>query len=434
MASRSLGSTALPPQLASWARRIEDVARGHGLDFYPLEFHCVDARDVNALAALGGFPVRYPSWRFGMEYERLEKAHDWGQARIYELVINTDPVVAWLVRSNAPSEQKLVMAHVCGHADFFRNNARFLETDRGMLDTMARHAERMREHRECHGVERVERFLDSVLCLDNLIDPHRDQRRRWSRGVESASALPTHDVLAWLGEHAPLEAWERDVVGIVLAEARYFLPQRLTRIINEGWACYWHSRILTGGVLDASEIVDFADCHSGATQQGPGRLNPYKLGLALWRHAERRGEDLFRLRCLHDDASFVDALVDEEFVASGAIALPSRSRRRQTGDGLEHDPRLVRDRLLGQLAWGGVPRIELVTSERSGELQLVHHHDGRDLNLERAGETLARIEDLWRAPVALDTLEKGSPCRLRCSGGRIERGATDLEARIDRAS
>ena len=420
MGARPQAPTALPPHLAGWARRIEDVARGHGLDFFPLEFHFVEASDVNALAALGGFPVRYPSWRFGMEYERIEKAHGWGLSRIYELVINTDPVVAWLVRSNSESEQKLVMAHVCGHADFFRHNAWFAETDRRMLATMARHAERIAQHIEREGLERVERLLDTLLCVDNLLDPHREQRRRWSRGESESSSLPTCDVLAYLVEHAPFDEWERDVAGIVLAEARYFLPQRLTRIVNEGWACYWHSRILTGGVLDASEIVDFADCHSGATAQAPGRINPYKLGLALWRHAERRGEDLFRLRRLHNDASFVDELVDAEFVRSGAFPLPQRARRGAAGEVPEQDPRLVKDRLLSELAWGGQPRIELVEVDRDRQLLLAHRHDGRDLNLGRAGETLARIEALWRAPVLLDTQEKGVARRLRCCSGQVE--------------
>ena len=111
-------------------------------------------------------------------------------------------------------------------------------------------------------------------------------------GADSVRAdLPTFDLLPFLMEHADLEEWERDVLWIVAAEAEYFLPQRLTKIINEGWASFWHSKLLTGGLLDASELVEFADCHSSATQAAPGQLNPYKLGIELFRHAERQGLD-----------------------------------------------------------------------------------------------------------------------------------------------
>ena len=112
----ALGAS-LTPRLREEARRIEGVARSFGLDFFPVVFEMLDARDVNAVAAYGGFPVRYPSWRFGMEYERLEKGHRYGLSKIYELVINNDPTYAYLVRTNSDMEQKLVMAHVFGHAD-----------------------------------------------------------------------------------------------------------------------------------------------------------------------------------------------------------------------------------------------------------------------------------------------------------------------------
>ena len=103
------------------------------------------------------------------------------------------------------------------------------------------------------------------------------------------------------------------MLHIVRAEAYYFSPQRMTRIMNEGWASYWHSRLLTGGILDPSEILDFADCHSSATMSGPGQVNPYKLGIELFRHAVARDEDIFQLRRVHNDVSLVHKLVDEEF-------------------------------------------------------------------------------------------------------------------------
>lgn len=413
--------SSLPPNLRRWAAEIERDARARGLDFFELDFRWLDAADVNGLAAYGGFPVRAPSWRFGMEYERLSKSHAWGLSRIYELVINTDPVVAYLVRSNSESEQKLVMAHVCGHADFFRHNAWFASTDRRMLDTLAQHAVRVRREIERQGIERVERFLDLCLSLETLVDPYDELRRSLRKSAASdAVTAPTYDVLGFLAENAPLEDWERELVAQVRAEARYFLPQWLTRIMNEDWASFWHSRILTGGVLDSSEIVDFADCHSGATQQAPGRLNPYKLGIELWRHAEARGEDLFRLRRAHNDASFVDCLLDDEFVARHAMFVHQKNARTGKQEIADRGAAKVRQRLLTQLAWGGLPRIELSGVGEGRALELVHRHDGRDLDLQKASDTLQRVAALWKGPVKLSTRLEGVAKRLSWSDGAFE--------------
>ena len=418
--------SSLPPDLAAQARRIERIARGNGLDFDTLVFELLDASDVNGIAAYGGFPVRYPSWRFGMEFERLDKGYLWGMSKIYELVINNDPVVAYLVRSNSRLEQKLVMAHVCGHADFFKHNVWFASTDRHMLDTMAAHATRIRRHIDARGLETVERFLDLALSLENLVDPYQPLREHLRRTARTPSELqtqpselPTYDVLGYLVACAPLEDWQRDVLKIVRAEAYYFQPQRMTRIMNEGWASFWHSRMLTGGVLDASEIVEFADCHSSATQLAPGRMNPYKLGIELYRYAEARGDDIFRLRRVHNDASFLDELITQEFVESQAMFLYGKNARSGRTEVLDRDWKKVKARLLVDLAWGGLPQIELAGVGEGRELRLVHHHDGRDLELAKAQATLRRLEELWRAPVTLETLEDSHAKKLRCSGGEI---------------
>ena len=161
----------LPSALKPIALQIEAIARDAGLDFFEVVFQGYDARDVNALAAYSGFPVRYASWRFGMEYERLEKGYSWGLSKIYELVINNDPTYAYLVRSNSLLEQKLVIAHVFGHADFFKHNVWFSATERKMVDLMESHAMRVRRYIEAVGQEEVERFLDIAMALDNLTDP-----------------------------------------------------------------------------------------------------------------------------------------------------------------------------------------------------------------------------------------------------------------------
>lgn len=456
----------LPPHLREQAARIEAIARGQGLDFFEVVFEMLDAKDVNAVAAYGGFPVRYPSWRFGMDYERLDKGHQWGLSKIYELVINNDPTFAYLVRSNSDMEQKLVMAHVFGHADFFKHNVWFQPTDRHMLDRMADDGSRVRGFVDQHGQDTVEAFLDLALSLDNLVDPFlplREHMKNRARApgttdaarVASASsatndgatresnatsdrtstsfqdvcdvatgrgraahALPSFDVLGFLMDRAPLAPWQRDLVRIVRSEAYYFVPQRMTKIMNEGWASFWHSRILTGGVLDPGEIVDFADCHSGATAAANGQLNPYKLGIEIFRTAEERGMDLFRLRRVHNDASILDAIVDEDFARRNSLFVYGKNGRTGRNEVVERDWHAVKERLLLDLAWGGLPQIEIVDDDEGGrgELTLRHHHDGRDLQLAHAGETLKNVAKMWGRRVHLVTQEDGNGRRLSTDG------------------
>ena len=444
---------ALSPAMFAHAQRTEAAAHAAGLNFFEVLFEPLDARDVNAVAAYGGFPRRYASWRFGMDFERLHKSYSYGLSKIYELVINNDPTIAYLVRSNSVMEEKLVMAHVFGHADFFKNNTWFAPTERHMVDVMERHAEQMQASLDAHGVERVETFLDAVLSLDTLIDPYLPQRERLRKGKaagqgvdlrerarlaleavldggpkpgnaaqeKSPSDPPTYDILGFLLEHAPLQSWQREIVRMVRLEAYYFLPQRMTKIINEGWASFWHSRLITGGLLDPSEIIDFADCHSGATSTGPGQLNPYKLGIDLFRHAERRGLDIFRLRRIHNDVSFLDEVMDEAFAASSQLFLVERDERSGEAQVGSRDWRQVKERLLQNLTWCGSPRIELIGADENGcgELLLRHHHDGRDIRLAEAGDLLRNLALVWGNSVHLLSQDEGQARRVTVSGDSV---------------
>src|ERR1043165_6251231 len=162
----------LPPELQRAHAEIRELARGYGLDTFDILFELVDYNEINEIAALGGFPTRYPHWRFGMEYDYLNKGYTYGLQKIYELVINTDPCYAYLHMGNEIVDQKLVMAHVYGHCDFFKNNMWFSKTNRKMMDEMANHATRVRRHIEKHGYDTVEHFLDICLSVEHLIDPH----------------------------------------------------------------------------------------------------------------------------------------------------------------------------------------------------------------------------------------------------------------------
>src|SRR5213082_2094269 len=179
--------TRLPPELRDLNVEIEAHARKFGLDFYETIFEVVEADDLNEIASYGGFPTRYPHWSFGMAYEELRKGYDYGLSKIYEMVINNDPCYAYLMRCNHTVDQKLVMAHVYGHCDFFKHNAFFAHTSRKMMDEMANHGVRIRNYAEKYGEDQVEAFVDRCMSIDDLIDIHSTAIRR--RDPVSRSAL-----------------------------------------------------------------------------------------------------------------------------------------------------------------------------------------------------------------------------------------------------
>src|SRR4029078_13371730 len=428
---------------------IEGYAREFGLDFFETVFEILSFQELNMVAAYGGFPNRYPHWRWGMEYEQLAKGYEYGLSKIYELVINNDPCYAYLLESNAEVDQKLVMAHVYGHCDFFKNNFYFQHTNRRMMDEMANHATRVRRWVDKVGIEKVEDFIDRALSLENLIDYHSPYIRRspdpkraeheeksnervegfrvdreYMRGyvnpleflesqrkkVEDEKAKKKHfperaqrDVLLFLLEHAPLEAWELDVLAILREEAYYFAPQGQTKIMNEGWASYWHSTIMTRRGLDDVDIIDFADHHAGTMAMGPGQFNPYKIGIELFRDIEERWnkgrfgrewnecqnldqrrawdkrlglgrKKIFEVRKLYNDVTFIDEFFTADFCERNRFF--SFSLNDRTGN-YEIDSRAFiknKNKILFQLTNFGDPFIFVEDSnhENRGELLIRH--------------------------------------------------------------
>jgi stage V sporulation protein R len=489
---------ALSRELADAQQRIERIAEEYGLTYFPVVFEVVDYEQMNALAAYAGFPTRYPHYRFGMEYNQLSKSYEYGLHKIYEMVINNDPTYAYLLEGNTMLDQKLVMAHVYGHADFFCNNMYFARTNRKMVDAMANHATRIRRYQERYGIEIVERFVDACLAVEELIDPaaafhdnshvssteddaEREQanqgrvpgrmpaksyldryvnppeflakqRERMKNRVKEARrhpAKPERDVLGFILQHAPLDNWQRDIVGIIREESYYFLPQRQTKVMNEGWASYWHSTIMTSRVLTDAEVVDYADHHSGTVATAPGRLNPYKLGLELFRDIERRWdrgqfgsewescenmaernswdrqlglgrEKIFEVRKIHCDATFLDEFLTPEFCAEQQLFVTKQDPRTKRPVISTREFAEIKQALLFQFTNGGRPVIELVDSNfaNRSELLLRHRHVGVDLRWDWAKEVLESLTLLWRRPVRLETVRKDSPVRLGHDGDK----------------
>jgi stage V sporulation protein R len=485
----------LSKDLLKWRDLIRRNAKDAGLDYFEVVFEMVDYREMNELAALGGFPVRYPHWRFGMDYDRLSKSYTYGLSKIYEMVINTDPCYAYLLTSNSLLDQKLVMAHVYGHSDFFKNNVYFSHTNRKMLDEMANHAVRVRRHQEKQGVETVEEFMDACLSLDNLLDPHGHAIRREPKTKDAEKLLeesmvrkiptksyldkyvnpksyldeqkkkiqdtqiqsekfperPQRDILGFFLEHAPLKPWQQDCLSIIREEALYFMPQGQTKIMNEGWASYWHARLMTEKIVNDSEIIDFACTHSGTMATPPGGLNPYKLGIELFRDIEERwnkgqfGKDwdqcedynirknwdkklgkgrekIFEVRRLYNDLTFIDSFLTEDFCRRNQLFSFAYNKRSGDYEIDSREFRKVKTQLLSQLTNFGQPVIELIDAnyKNRGELLLRHTFDGAELRPDYAQKVMRNIIKIWGRPVALETIAEDKPVRISLDGDQFK--------------
>lgn len=480
--------------ITSELRHEMEIIRRHavdyGLDFFEVIFEVLDWKQVNEVAALGGFPKRYPHWRFGMEYERLSKSYAYGLSKIYEMVINTDPCYAYLLHSNAMVDQKMVMAHVYGHSDFFKCNQCFAGTNRKMMDEMANHRTRVLRYIDEVGYDKVEAWIDVCLSLENLIDVHgsaitrapsenaegprevqrlgtndkryleryinppefiEQQRAQIAAEAQMAQKVPEHpqrDVLAFLCEYAPMEAWERDILFMLREEALYFAPQGQTKIMNEGWASYWHTKIMTQHVLKDHELIDYADHHSGTVAMQPGGpLNPYKIGIELFRDIEERWnqgrfgmeyehctdmkakaewnretglgrEKIFEIRRNCSDITFIDQYLTPEFCQKHKLFVFAYNVQADQYEIADRTFQQVKQKLLQQLTNAGNPIIDAVDANYNnrGELLLKHAHHGDDLRRDYAQQTLENLYRVWRRPVNIETLVEGVPRILAFDG------------------
>lgn len=471
----------LPKELQDLQKLVEEAAKSYGLDGFDAVYEILDYDEINMVAAYGGFPVRYPHWRFGMEYDRLKKSHEYGLNKIYEMVINNDPCYAYLMESNSFVDQKIVMCHVTGHNDFFKNNFAFAHTNRTMINEMANHASRIRHYMDSYGVNQVEAFIDLVLSLENLIDVHspyivraREANKKKSSRYEYEADIariptaheymesylnpesfiekqrlklkqeqekkvcfpktPRRDVLAFLLEHAPLNSWQQDVLDMIREEAYYFAPQAMTKIMNEGWASYWHTKLMTEKVMEPKELIDFADRHSSVMVAHPQSLNPYKLGLELFRDIEERWnkgqfgstfdncEDralknswdknanlgrkkIFQVRKIYTDIMFIDEFLTLDFCRRHGLFTYGYDKRKQQFIVESREFNVVKSKLLSSLTNLGQPLIQVVNGnyENRSELLLEHVYEGIQLDVNFAKATLKNLSTIWSRPVHIMT-------------------------------
>lgn len=468
-------------ELSDLQKQVEENARQCGLDFFQTIYELLDYDEINMVASYGGFPIRYPHWKWGMEYDKLKKSFEYGFSRIYEMVINNDPCYAYLLESNSLIDQKIVMCHVTGHNDFFKNNFAFSHTNRKMINHMANHAARVRKYIEWYGLEIVEKFIDQALSIENLIDinspyikrnikddkndedqkenrvkiiklpankeymdryvnpdkyiyEQKEKAKEEEKKQQIFPKTPERDVLGFLIEKAPLKRWQADILDIIRNEAYYFAPQAMTKIMNEGWATYWHAKLMTQKVMKNSEIIDFADRHASILQTQRQTLNPYKLGMELFRDIENRYnkgqfgqewdicdeyvkknnwdlnlglglEKIFQVRKIYNDQTFIDEFLTLDFCKRQGLFTYGFDKKSQEFIIESRDFTQIKNKLLNSITNFGHPQVRVINGnyENRSELLLEHMHYGIDLDLNFAKETLKNISLIWTRPVHIMT-------------------------------
>jgi stage V sporulation protein R len=440
---------------------IWEIAQGLGLDPFPVHYELVPASIMYEFGSYG-LPGRFSHWSHGKMYNRMKTQYDYGLSKIYELVINTNPSYAFLMDGNSVLQNKLVMAHVLGHCDFFKNNAYFATTNRRMVETASLNAGRIRQYEFEHGLPKVEKFLDAALSIQEHIDPtearrpeiaHKDRAREKQHAAtpvltrtspyedlfaltgenkppaiavpqQDAPAQPEKDLVGYIMHHSHhLEPWQRDILGIVREEMLYFVPQMQTKIANEGWASYWHARIMRELDLTNEEYTDFAAMNAGVLATSRHSINPYYLGVKILEDIERRWDNpteeetrvwgrvggegrkkLFEVRAEENDVSLVRNYLTEQLVEDLDLYLYERQ-----GDQwviVDKDWHNVRDSMVARMANFGNPTIVVESGDygHNGELYLRHIHDGQDLDETYAEKTLEYVHTLWGKAVYLETI------------------------------
>ncbi|MFN8626976.1 MAG: SpoVR family protein [Candidatus Binatia bacterium] len=450
--------------LEDWDARIREQAQAFGLDCFPQEFELCNHNQMLGFMAYSGMPSHYPHWSYGKAYEKLKTLYDYGVSGLpYEMVINSNPALAYLMRDNSLLLQILTIAHVYGHNDFFKNNFTFRSTrPEFTLSSFKVHGSRIRGYIEdpSIGIDRVEHLLDaahavSLQCRRNLAVRKRTLAEERQQVLEAARPpddpfhtihrrpayvepdlhrvplVPDEDLLLFIRDHNPyLADWEKDLLTIVHEEAQYFIPQIETKIMNEGWATFWHKRILDTLKLPTELQLEFIVRHNQVVRPFPQGLNPYHLGLRIWEDLYRRyeqptpeeaealgpthptgTEQLFAVREADRDVSFLRRHLTEmlmrdlrlfEYETKGEDVVITKVPD-------EAGWRDVKETLLKNVGMGSIPIIAVHDADytHARTLYLVHAHDGRDLHLEYAEKTLSYIHRLWQHDVALETLVNG---------------------------
>jgi stage V sporulation protein R len=440
-------------ELLVWNEKIEKIANAIGLNYYPQEFEIISYTDMLAYEVYVGMPSKYPHWSYGKAYERLKTLYKYNLTGLpYEMVINSDPCLAYLMKDNTLLLQILTMAHVYGHNDFFKNNRMFTQGTNAeySLEMFKNNTRSIRNYINdpSIGYGEVEKMLDAAHAIkfqtwkvvgekrisheeiiQSRIDAYKQNRDEYDilkphqepepPKTDKIPIEPEDDLIYFICKYGELQHWQSNTLEIVRKETQYFIPQIETKIMNEGWASYWHYNILKELELPQNLNFEFLKRHNDVIAPAMGRLNPYYLGFRMFEYLEKTygREKIFEVRLLERDSSFIRRYLTQELCEDLNLFQYGKHGRDYLVDEVPDDMgwKEIRNTLSNSCGMGGIPHIRVLDmSNHDKTLTLEHVYDGRELDIGYAESTLKYIVDLWKHKVILKTNRLNKEVNIVC--------------------
>ena len=429
--------------LKKWDDIICKKANEFGLDWYPINYEVCDYYEMIGHMSYHGMPSHYNHWSYGKSFEVTHSRYNSGMEGLpYELIINSNPSIAYLMRQNPLYLQILIMAHCVGHSDFFKNNRTFRNTfPENIVSKMRNAKRRIYEYSENPniGYQKVEQFLDALHSIrfqternelkrvtqkqkreifidkinnSRLFKKINDNKKEKYEDLLLGNKLvsPDYDLLAFLFEYGNYEDWQLDLINIVKEESHYFIPQVKTKILNEGWASFWHYKILNSLDLPQEYHIPFLKMHNAVVRPHIGGVNPYHLGFYIFQKIEKEKglEECFFIRETHDDVGALRAYLEKEDIHELNFFEYQKQRSGDTfitevADDLGWKE--VKQQLIKTTGASSIPLIYVDSIKKENNtLVLKHEYDGRDLDLSYAEEVVKSIKLIWDGDVKLFTV------------------------------
>ena len=461
----------------AWDKRIQEKVQEFGLSCFPQEFEICDQHQMIGYMSYSGMPSHYHHWSYGKAYERQKTLYNYGVSGLpYEMVINSNPSVAYLMNKNTLCLQILTMAHVYAHNDFFKNNSTFKHTHPELtLSKFNNSALRIKKYIEdpSIGADKVEEFLDaahalSLQCNKNLdvkkltrkeqkqklIDlstppkneySHLELKKEWTSPDLNKNPLePDQDILLFIRDNnKQLEDWQKDILTIVHEQTLYFIPQIETKIMNEGWATYWHHKIMSSLDLPHDLFIEFTIRHSQVVRPHADSINPYYLGFKMWEDIARRNDNpteteiekygrsskstkdiMFAIREADRDSSFLRRFLNSDLMIElDMYEYEEEDENVVIKKTAKESCEEIKAELLKSVGTSSIPvlQVEDANYDNSNILYIKHVHDERNLHPEHAKKSLEYIHTLWGRPVVLETKkdDKKSFCLISKDGYEV---------------